>query len=430
MRLEVASSAVQNIDITNHDGFDKGVLHVDKAKLRRLLMEDSDFDDVDFEVAIPGDRTRIIHAIDVVEPRCKTDGESAFPGLIGPVKIAGDGRTYRLAGMGVVSVSEPVAGEPTYWSEGIIDMAGPGAELNPLGSGLAFILKLTPHSDYMRSDASEAQVTDVTSGSVLSQRYNRKVRIAQLRTADYLAKAVVATEPEDIKSYELTPTDPGLPRVAYLFQVRASIYGEVFANFLPTLFHPNEVMDGAFTSQRKAEGSTRDLTYYYQNPSVIESLYHRHGKDIDFVGVVLLPMVTSDMDAKDRAAEHAAKIMRMLGVNGVCATSGSGGNPMVEFMLSCQKLERSGIKTVLAMPESIGGPTDPGFVHFVPEAKAITSAGRTTQSIALPAMDRVIGGTKLFDLDDDPAEELNIPFRYLLGCTTNLGYGRLAGKDY
>ena len=120
----------------------------------------------------------------------------------------------------------------------------------------------------------------------------------------------------------------------------------------------------------------------------------------------------------------------MLRIDGVCASSGSGGNPWIEFMLFCQKCERAGIKTVLALPESVGDPDDSGFVHYVPEAVAIVSSGRTTQSIALPSMDRVIGGSRFFDLDANPAGELHIPLQYLLGCTTNVGHGRLAGKEY
>ena len=85
--------------------------------------------------------------------------------------------------------------------------------------------------------------------------------------------------------------------------------------------------------------------------------------------------------------------------------------------------------TVLALPESVGAPDDPGFVHYVPEAVSIVSSGRTTQTIALPSMDRVIGGSRFFDLDVSPAGALTIPLRYLLGCTTNVGHSRLAGKE-
>ncbi|MEE9148948.1 MAG: glycine/sarcosine/betaine reductase component B subunit [Candidatus Tectomicrobia bacterium] len=430
MRLEMASYHVKDVQWSDRTGFEHGILYVDQEALRRLVMADGDFAGVDIEIVRPGEAVRLIHVIDVVEPRCKAEGGSTFPGLLGPVKTVGEGRTYRLAGMGIVSVSEPVAGEATYWSEAVMDMAGPGAEVSSLGSVMALVLNLTPHSEYLRTDVPEANIQNVMRGSLLAQRYNRQVRVAQLKAAAYLAKAAALTAPEDIKFYELAPPSQRLPRVVYLFQVRPLIYGDSFEKLLPTLLHPNEVMDGALVGIRKGDASSREVTYFYQNPSVITSLYERDGEDLEFVGVVLFPTMTTDMDAKERAAEFTAKLMRMLRIDGVCASSASGGNPWIEFMLCCQKCERAGIKTVLVLPESVGAPDDSGFVHYVPEAVSIVSSGRTTQSIALPAMERVIGGSHFFHLDASPAGELDIPIQYLLGCTTNLGHGRLAGKEY
>jgi glycine reductase len=120
----------------------------------------------------------------------------------------------------------------------------------------------------------------------------------------------------------------------------------------------------------------------------------------------------------------------MLGVNGVCASSSGGGNPIVEFMLFCQKCEQAGIRTVQADPESIGAPNDPGFVFFVPEAKAIVSTGRLTQEIELPPMNKVIGGDKFFDSPLSPSDGIKVPCRYIFGCTSNIGPSRLSGREY
>ena len=99
-------------------------------------------------------------------------------------------------------------------------------------------------------------------------------------------------------------------------------------------------------------------------------------------------------------------------------------------MLICQKCERAGIRTVLVMPETYGTPDDPGFVYFVPEAERIVSTGRSTQSVELPPVQRVIGGESFFDLKGSPAEARSIPYRYLLGCGTSAGGGRLIAKQY
>src|SRR5207249_7900120 len=55
--------------------------------------------------------------------------------------------------------------------------------------------------------------------------------------------------------FELTPVDDGLPRVAYVFQLHSHqrptvpgeglLYGDNCRHLLPTILHPNEVLDGA-----------------------------------------------------------------------------------------------------------------------------------------------------------------------------------------
>jgi hypothetical protein len=82
------------------------------------------------------------------------------------------------------------------------------------------------------------------------------------------------------------------------------------------------------------------------------------------------------------------------------------------------------------MPEIYGTPDDPGFVYFVPEAERIVSTGRTTQTMELPRMDRVIGGERFFDLEGSPADAQTVPYRYLLGCGTSAGNGRLTARQY
>jgi hypothetical protein len=69
-------------------------------------------------------------------------------------------------------------------------------------------------------------------------------------------------------------------------------------------------------------------------------------------------------------------------------------------------------------------------VYFVPEAERIVSTGRTTQSLTLPRMTRVIGGETLFELDGSPADERTIPYRYLFGSGTAAGGGRLTAREF
>ena len=207
------------------------------------------------------------------------------------------------------------------------------------------------------------------------------------------------------------------------------VYGARTRTSLPPLMHPNEMLDGAFVSTRNLEACSRDATYFYQNPSIISELYRRHGVDLNFVGMVLLGY-GSDMDAKRLACEHAYKILRILDVQAVCASSSTSGNPWVEFMLFCQRCEQGGIKTVLAMPEEVGAPDDHGFSHFVPEAVAIVSTGRGTHRIELPPVSTVIGGDELYQVSDPPAGPASVPYTYIFGASSNIGQSWLTAREY
>ncbi len=98
MRLEMASYHVKDVQWSDRTGFEHGVLSVDYEALRRLVMEDGDFARVDMEIVRPGESVRLIHVIDVVEPRCKAEGGSTFPGLLGPVRTIGEARTSAPSG--------------------------------------------------------------------------------------------------------------------------------------------------------------------------------------------------------------------------------------------------------------------------------------------------------------------------------------------
>ncbi|MBI4494951.1 MAG: hypothetical protein HY690_19430 [Chloroflexi bacterium] len=428
----MASYLVGDIQFSNRTRFEHGVLHVDRDELRGLLLQSGDFEDVSLEIVRPGEAVRLIHVMDVAEPRFKPGIGSTFPGFVGPRKTVGEGRTHRLAGMAVVSAGGAVAGEPTYWREGIVDMAGPGAEISPFGSTLNLVLEFKPHAKYLDADQPEAELHNIMVGSAFAQRYNHAVRVAELKAAAYLARCTADLEPDDLQVYELAQVDAALPRVIFFFQLNGlAIYGESAEGILPSLIHPNEILDGGLINVRSnGQASTRSSTFFIQNHALVRELCARHGTDFNFVGAIIYPAQADDLDKKELIAEYAVKLARMLGAQGVCSTLFSGGHPYMEFMLICQKCEQAGIKTVLVTSEVYGTPEDPGFVFYVPEAEAIVSTGRSTQQIELPALPRVIGGTELFGLPDPPNGSLSIPMRYLCGLCTTTGYGQLTAKQY
>src|SRR5262249_43254414 len=79
-------------------------------------------------LAAPGDRTRIIAPLDVVEPRSKGPAGGAFPGWMAPVNRERGGDTHLLRGAAVLA-----AGFLPRNQEGLIDMSGPAAQRSPFG---------------------------------------------------------------------------------------------------------------------------------------------------------------------------------------------------------------------------------------------------------------------------------------------------------
>jgi sarcosine reductase len=432
MRLELGTTRVSDAVLSSATRLTGGVLEVDARALRELLLDDEAFDDVALEVVRPGDAVRIIHVMDAAEPRWKPEPGSTFPAFVGPPRTVGEGMTRRLDGFAVLSVSDAVAGEPTYWREAIVDMTGPGAEVTTFGATTNLVLVFTPNRAYGDATRPDAVVENIMIGSPLAQRYNRRVRVAQLKAAAYLARATAAQAPEHVQAYELSPVPAGLPKVVYFYQLAgATVYGEAMDRMLPTLLHPNEILDGAVVNVRSnVHASNRTSTYANQHHGIVTELLARHGRELDFRGVIVYPAASDDINEKELLAEYAVKLARVLGADAACASYSGGGHPAVEFMLICRKCERAGIRTTLVMPEIYGTPDDPGFVYFVPEAERIVSTGRTTQLVELPRMPRVIGGDAFFDLDTAPGDAQRVLYRYLLGCGTSAGNGRLTARTY
>jgi glycine reductase len=433
MRLETATRVVTDARFGNATRLAGGVLEIDRRAVRRLVLDDEDaFADVGLDLVRPGDSVRIIHAMDAAEPRWKPEPGSVFPGFVGPPRTVGEGTTHRLEGLAVLSVSDAVAGEPTYWREAIVDMAGPAAEVTAFGGLTNLVLSFTPAPDYRDAARPDAVVENIMVGSALAQRYNRRVRVAQLKVAAHLARAASGGPADRLRTYELTPAPGGLPRVVYFYQLAGStVYGQAVEGMLPTVLHPNEVLDGAVVNIRSnVHASNRTSTFTNQQHGIVSELLDRHGREVDFRGVVVYPAASDDVNEKQLLAEYAVKLARVLGADAACASYSGGGHPAVEFMLICEKCERVGIRTTLVMPEIYGTPDDPGFVYFVPEAERIVSTGRTTQTLELPRMERVIGGERFFDLPGAPGDAQTVLYRYLLGCGTSAGNGRLTARQY
>ena len=251
-------------------------------------------------------------------------------------------------------------------------------------------------------------------------------------------------EPDRLDSYQLSPVDPSLPRVAYIdqcqwqgFMVQTFLYGMPMRDLVPTLLHPNETIDGAIVSGNY-RSPMKVSTYLHCNNPVVKALYRRHGVDLNFAGVILCRGHFDDHKAKERNAQYAAKLARLLQVDGVIQTLEGTGNTFIDFMLMVQECERLGIKSVPIVHEH-GGPagTDWPLVDYVPEARSIISTGGVDRRFSVPAMKRVIGGETLTfttqeELGDriDAGSAMTVSAHELYTGYWQMGISGLTARDF
>ena len=428
MRLELATFEVQDLVFSDTTGLRDGILYIDRDKISKLVMQDHSFDGAEAHLVRPGESTRIINILDAVEPRHKVSGPSTvFPGLLGPPMTVGQGRTHRLANVSVMVTSNPLADEPSFWRDSVLDMSGPGAQYNLFANTLNLVLELKPRSELTRESG---RITDYNQGSQRVQQYQRSVRTVACKVAAYLAECSSTLKPDQVDAYELGPTDPGLPKVAFSCQVvRHLVYGQR-AGWQPTFVHPNEFFDGFLINPFNPPACGRESTYHLQNHPVVHHLYQRHGKEVNFFGVLLAPSQVMSLDDKERSTHYAAKLLRMMGIDGLVLTWPGSGNIGVDTMMLCEKCEHLGIKTTVINSEMARTPDDPGVSYFPPEADAVVCTGNYERPITLPPVERLIGGDKLTEPEMDASGQLTLTLRYLYGATNVTGANRLAGVPY
>ncbi|MPZ71456.1 MAG: hypothetical protein GEU71_18320, partial [Actinobacteria bacterium] len=391
------------------------------------------------ELVAPGDDVRIVHILDVAEPRVRiSDPGVDFPGIVGPLHPVGTGVTNRMSGIAITQTVGVLPTEPTYWREAILDMSGDGAGYSTFSALRHVVLSFKPSDVLSFEDGGDESLHNVFEGSPEVMKFKNEMRAAALRTAVYLAETTKDLAPDWVDVYERPGGKAeGLPKMIYMYQVQGPrFYGEVLpragamtaAAHLPLFVNPAEVLDGALVSMSSLGGCKRDITYLMQNHPVIKEMYRRHGEDIDFRGMLLCSN-GDNVRSKQTIATTAAGVARYLGADGVVLNHLGGGHPMVDVMLGCKELEKHGIRTVLMLMEMSSTPGESGFVDFVSEADAIVSTGNFEEIAELKPVSRVIGGTKIMELGDDAAGPLNITIRHILAATSTFGVGLLRGAD-
>lgn len=387
MRLELAEFPVSRIVLGGKFQYLSGTLEVDAETLTRDLLKDPRIETARLEAAHPGEKVRITGVRDLVEPRVKVrGGGQVFPGILGPVAPVGDGTTHRLSGMAVVATAEfegAIRAGTGVQRSAVLDMWGAGAEISRYSSlaHLVLILRLVKDLPDL-----EAHLT---------------VQRAELEVASRLAGTTVGKEPRKVDAYDLETKNPDLPTVVLIqgcltethqFHSGVAYYGLSIRDSLATFVHPNELFDGAVTVN-----TTRGIGYFpntwdWQNHALAVELYQRHGRDLNFAGIVLQRVRYETFHGKEVTAHSAAHLAKSLGADGAVVTWIGSGNAFVDVMLTVRACEQRGIKTVLVTYE-YGGKDgiDSPLLYYVPEAQAVVSTGSRDRWVELPAPEKVIG---------------------------------------
>jgi len=423
MRLELGIIKIKDVQFGEETIIKNGTLYVDKSELIAQALQDDRLSGADVELARPGEEVRIIPVKDVIEPRVKVSGSGElFPGTVGKMGTVGSGRTNVLRGAAVATVGRIVG-----YQEGFIDMTGPGAQYSPFSQTNNVVLVLRPID------------------GLAPHAYEEAVRLAGLRAAAYLGKACKDVAPDELEVYELSPVaDTTLPRVAYVHTLLSEgllhdtwLYGVDAKKLLPTLIHPNEVMDGAIVSGNCVSACDKHTTYHHLNNPVIKELYRSHGKDLNFIGVITTNLNVTLVD-KERSSACASKLVKLIGAEGAIITEEGFGNPDTDLMMLCKKIEEYGIKTVLITDEYAG--SDGGsqsLADAVPQADAVISVGNANEVITLPPMKRIIGDLQSAEVIAGgfvgcvtAGGGLNVEIQSIMGSTCQLGFGKLTARGY
>ena len=426
MRLELGHIYIKDIQFAAESKIEDGILYVSEEAVKAVALEDEKIKSVSFDIAKPGESVRITPVKDVIEPRVKVEGRGGiFPGVIAKVDTVGDGKTYALKGMAVVT-----AGKIVGFQEGIIDMTGPGADYTPFSKTLNLVMVCEPVDGIKQHD------------------YEKAVRFAGFRVAVYLGELARELTPDETKVCETCTIKegmekyPNLPRVAYVQMLQSQgllhdtyVYGVDAKKIVPTIMSPTEIMDGAIVSGNCVSACDKNPTYVHLNNPVVHDMFEQHGKTFNFVCHIITNENVYLAD-KQRSSDWTAKLCKMLDLDGVIVSQEGFGNPDTDLIMNCKKIEAEGVKTVIITDEYAGRDgKSQSLADADPSADAVVTGGNANQVIILPKLDKVIGTldyvTKIAGASEETLREdgsLEVELQVLTGATNETGFNKLSAR--
>jgi glycine reductase complex component B subunit alpha and beta len=387
MKLDLADFPVREIRFGNSYRYESGRLTVDREDLARIVSRDERIAAARFETVEPGEHARIIGVRDVVEPRAKFGAQGqVFPGTIGPVESVGSGVTHRLSGMTVIATAHyegTIRAGTGVQRSAMLDMWGPGAQASRFSNYSHLVLILRLKQGLGEFDAHLA------------------IQRAEFAVARRIAQITQGAKPQNVERFELSQ-DESLPRVILIQgcitnggqpHSGVSYYGLPIRESLATWIHPNELLDGAMTTN-----TTRGIGYYpttwdWQNHPLALELYRQQAAGrLRFAGMIIERISYDTIQGKEVVAHNTAQLAAHAKADAALITWLGSGNAFVEVMLTIRACERRGIKTTLVSYEYGGRDgVDSPLLYYVPEANAVVSTGSRDRWIELPEAEKVVG---------------------------------------
>jgi glycine reductase len=405
MELEILDYSLDQVQWGEATRIEGRTLFLRPRDLQTLVEDLSPGIRVDFEIVRPGESKRIVHVLDTMVPLAKLDGPGmTFPGFEGATDLVGTGKTARLCNLLVTVTGRfpdlPALSPIEKPREGILDMSGVGAAYSYGSDRFHLVLSLTPEP------------------SVSNAAFDQILRSMALRCARFLAQIEPSGAKPERQRIALPPVDSQLPKVALVYQVQSQLmcartfyYGEEVSRTLPTFVHPAEFFDGAVVSGNYKSERKIPTAEYCDHPFIGE-LLARHGRTINFLGVILSRGYNDSFEQKKKMGLWVARLARNLGAQGAVALMEGTGNGTVDFMQTVKACEDEGIPTAAVLHESNGpkGYERP-LVDHPREARGMISRGNVSEKIHIPPLDAVIGGTEI-DLHLKATHDPRLPFLF------------------
>ncbi len=384
MQLTLACHTITDVQYGDTTQLEGTTLVVNQEGLRQHLLADQRLASVEVHLVRPDEPCRFGVVYDILEPRAKAPGTGPdFPGILGPMEIAGQGITHVLQGTAVTVLDEgtPLAGGK------VVEMHGDAGTACPYAS-LCHVV-IVPH---------------IVEG-LERHRALHALRLAVVKASVFLASAAIGQDAETTAVFDAQgPADTshaGLPRIAYIGQIHSRqrvaevdepiLYGANTIGMVPVMLHPNEWLDGALVTSHSSRGVE---TYFYQNHPVLTELYrwHREGK-LTLVGTIAT-MAGSDNDDRPRNCMLAAQQAKwVLAADGAILTKYGGGAPHADMALTARLCEDLGIRTTVQVEDmSHDRRAESSMLFNYAEVDAIVHVGRHDTRWEVPAVERVIVG--------------------------------------